>query len=465
MPASGTAPAVADRTHAAGSGVVLVVTPPPTPNGALHLGHLAGPYVAGDIAARALRDGGRRTLTQCGLDAHQNYVLTRAEARGETAADTAAHYGGLVREALRAARIRYDVLADPLADAAYRDAVAGLLTELVEAKVVEVAPAPLAACAGCGRVLHHARVAGTCPDCGAGAAGGTCEGCGGFRTAADLAGARSTCCSAGVEPVTHTVPVLRLAEHREQLSEFWARAVLPPRLRRLVASCLAGGLPDVPLAYPTDWGIAWGDGLRIDVWAEMALANLILPARHLHPDADGLAGYLDAWRDVDEQWIFLGLDNAFYYAVLIPALHLAAGLPDRPTGLVVNEFYRLTGAKFSTSRGHAIWAHEFLAAEDPAVVRAFVSWDRPDGYESDFRPEAYEAFKALHAAALAGAGPVLDGTLADIELTRGERALRPDAFDPATAVRAALAAAGSRPERSARLLGLIGGTIPAGAGE
>ncbi|GAA3346932.1 hypothetical protein GCM10020358_59840 [Amorphoplanes nipponensis] len=448
---------------ATGSGVVLLVTPPPTPNGALHLGHLAGPYVAGDIAARALRDRGRRTLTQCGLDAHQNYVVTKAQARGETAADTAAHYGGLVREALRAARIRYDVMADPLADPAYRDAVAGLLTELVEAKVVEVAPVSLSACSGCGRVLHHAWVAGTCPSCGAEAAGGTCEGCGGFRTATDLADARSTCCSAGPEPVTHTVPVLRLEEHREQLCEFWAQAVLPPRLRRLVASYLDSGLPEVPLAYPTDWGIAWGDGLRVDVWAEMALANLILPGRHLRPHANTLAGYLDAGQDIDEQWIFLGLDNAFYYAVMIPALHLAAGLRDRPTGLVVNEFYRLTGAKFSTSRGHAIWAHEFLAAEDPAVVRAFVSWDRPDSYESDFRPEAYEAFRALHAAALGGAGPVLDGELADIEVTRGERALRLEAFDPATAVRAALAAASSRPERSARLLGLIGGTIPAGA--
>ena len=40
-------------------------------------------------------------------------------------------------------------------------------------------------------------------------------------------------------------------------------------------------LPEVPLAYPTDWGIEWGDGLRVDVWAEMALANLILPARRL----------------------------------------------------------------------------------------------------------------------------------------------------------------------------------------
>ncbi|MER6585738.1 class I tRNA ligase family protein [Micromonospora chalcea] len=448
----------------AGRGAVLLVTPPPTPNGPLHLGHLSGPYVAGDVAARALRAAGRRVVTQCGLDAHQNYVLARAEANGETPADTVARYGSLIHAALRAARIRYDVMADPLADEAYRRAMAGLLTELVEAKVVEVAPVSLRACAACRRTLHHVRVAGRCPACGAGANGGTCEGCGGFCTAANLVDARSTCCDAPPEPVTHTVPVLRLDEHRERLAGFWSGAVLPPRLRRLVASYLDGGLPEVPLAYPTDWGIEWDDGLRIDVWAEMALANLLLPARHLRPDADTLAGYLDAWRDVGEQWIFLGVDNAFYYALLIPALHLAAGLPDRPTGLVVNEFYRLTGAKFSTSRGHAIWAHEFLADEDPAVVRAFLSWDRPDRYESDFRPEAYEAFKARYAATLAGAVPGLDGVLADVELTRGEQALRPAHFDSATVVRAALAAYPGDPDRAARLLDVVGGAEPAASG-
>ncbi|MFF5181870.1 class I tRNA ligase family protein [Micromonospora sp. NPDC000316] len=445
-------------------GAVLVVTPPPTPNGPLHVGHLSGPYVAGDIAARALRADGRRVVTQCGLDAHQNYVLARAEAHGESVTDTAARYQASIGAALDAARIRYDIMVDPLADEGYRRAVADLLSELVDAKVVEVAPVSLRACATCHRVLHHVRVAGTCPVCGAGAAGGTCEGCGSLCTAATLVGALSTCCSAVPEPVTHTVPVLRLAEHRERLAEFWSRAVLPPRLRRLVAAYLDDGLPEVPLAYPTDWGIEWDDGLRIDVWAEMALANLILPARHLRPDADTLAGYLDAWQGIDEQWIFLGVDNAFYYAVLIPALHLAAGLPDRPTGLVVNEFYRLTGSKFSTSRQHAIWAHEFLSSEDPAVVRAFVCWDRPDSYESDFQPEAYQAFKARYAEARDPAGPGLDAALADIELTRGEQALRLEHFDPAAAVRAALVAHRSRPDRAARLLDLVGGTLPAESG-
>jgi methionyl-tRNA synthetase len=447
---------------AAMSDTVLLVTPPPTPNGPLHVGHLSGPYVAGDIAARHLRAQGRAVLTQCGVDANQNYVLTRAEQDGADVTAHAAMFTGLIRRALAAARVEYDVFADPLGDKRYRAAVPALLTELVEAKAVDVAPVRLRACVHCGRILHHARVAGACGVCGAGAAGGTCETCGSFLTAADLAGARSTCCSAGVIEAEHVVPVLRLEEYRARLCEHWAVAVLPPRLRRLVDTYLRRGLPDVPLAYPTDWGIEWGDGLRVDVWAEMALANLYLPARALRPDVTTLAGCTDAWSGISEQWIFLGVDNAFYYAVMIPALHLAAGLASGPTGLQVNEFYRLTGAKFSTSRNHAVWAHEFLATEDPAAVRAYVGWDRPDHYESDFTPAGYEAFRDWFHDLLrddrGGRSDCLPAVLADAELTRGECALDLATFSPPTAVRAALAAYRARPDRAGRLLAYVTGT-------
>jgi methionyl-tRNA synthetase len=440
---------------------VLVLTPPPTPNGPLHVGHLSGPYVAGDIAARALRAAGRDVITQSGLDEHQNYVLTRAEARGEPVADTVAHFADLVQAGLAAARIRYDLMLRPMADAGYRDAVTRLLTELVDLKAVELAPFTLAACGGCGRVLHHARVEGRCPTCGAGAAGGTCEGCGGFCTAGSLQGARSTCCDAAPVPVEHVVPVLRLEEYRDRLCEFWTRAVLPPRLRTLIGGMLDTRLPDVPLAYPTDWGIAWGDGLRVDVWAEMALANLFAPARHLDPGVRTLSDCVGAWRGITEQWLFMGIDNAFYYAMMIPALHLAAGMPagltTGPTGLVVNEFYRLTGSKFSTSRQHAIWAHEYLTTEDVGAVRAFVSWDRPDRYETDFTPAAFEAFRDLYARALDGRLPGVPGPLADLELDRAVDALRPASFDPALAVRCALAAAAACPERAREVLHLVAG--------
>ena len=107
----------------------VVLTPPPTPNGPLHVGHLSGPYVAADVAVRAARARGERVLSVSGLDVHQNYVVTAAEQEGRPVAEVLTDYGGRVRAALAMTRVSYDLFLDPAADADYRDAVARLLGE------------------------------------------------------------------------------------------------------------------------------------------------------------------------------------------------------------------------------------------------------------------------------------------------------------------------------------------------
>jgi methionyl-tRNA synthetase len=441
-----------------GTGRTLLFTPPPTPNGPLHVGHLSGPYLAGDIAARAARADGRDVLTVCGLDSHQNYVLARAEGLGEPVEVVMDRFAGQIHTALSAARIEYDLFIDPYADQRYRSAVAGLVSELVAAKVIVVEPTTLMTCSSCARVLHHVRVSGACPTCGQGAGGGTCEGCGGFVTAADLVDAKSTCCAGTPVPKTFTIPVFRLDEYREQLLEIWSTAILPPRVRGLITRLLAGGLPDVPVAYPTDWGIGWtspdGAALRVDVWVEMGLGYLFAVARTFDPDAFTLAECVSAWSGVGEIWHTLGMDNAFYYSTLIPALLVAAGMDSaRLTGMLVNEFYRLDGLKFSTSRDHAIWAHEFLPGNDAGLVRTFLAYDRPDRTETDFRLANLAAFEHRPA------GPALSAELAGIELDRAEQALTLAGFDPALAVRCALAARDAVPDRAGTVLSHIAGTV------
>jgi methionyl-tRNA synthetase len=108
------------------------------------------------------------------------------------------------------------------------------------------------------------------------------------------------------------------------------------------------------------------------------------------------------------------------------------------SGLVVNEFYTLDGAKFSTSRNHAIWANELLHKEDPSIVRLYLAWDRPDRYRSDFTWHSFQAFADRVKPLLADgtdAAQTLDPALAAREVARGEAALRPAGFDPALAAR------------------------------
>jgi methionyl-tRNA synthetase len=440
-------------------GPVVITATAPTPNGALHVGHLSGPYVAADVAARAERAAGREVVSVGGIDPHQNYVVAKAQREGRPTLDALNDYSSRVRDIFGRARISYDLFVEPQHDADYRDAVAALVRELVAGGAAVERETVLLRCEGCRRTLHHAYVTGTCPTCGAGAGGGTCEACGSFVTAQTLVDAACAGCGAPPEEVRARVPVLDLERHRAGLLEIWTRSSLSPRIRALVGRYLAQGLPEIVLAYPTDWGIPLdGDDRRVDVWVEMGVGYLYAIARALDPSVDAsAAACVAAWDGLDELWNFLGIDNAFYFAVMFPALLLAFGMADVPLGgIVVNEFYTLDGAKFSTSRGHAIWADEFLAEQEPEWVRLYLAWDRPDRYASDFTLAGYRTFREGLADLLDGGGAApLPADLAEQELRRARDALRVSSFDAALAARCALSALSAAPERARAVLELL----------
>jgi methionyl-tRNA synthetase len=453
------------------SDVTVIVIPQPTVNGPLHIGHLSGPYLAADVAARAARGRGERVLTLAGIDVHPNYVLTKAEILGEDVGEMIARYRGQIMAAFDGARIGYDAFLDPQ-DPAYQRAIAGMLSEMVANGTLPMREVTLRQCADCGRTLHHSYVVGKCPVCGTGSNGTSCEGCGGFTSAQTLVFPSCARCGGSPRPMVVTVPVLPLEEYRERLVSEWLQAEWPMRTRTVLQQYRHVPLPDYPVAYPTNWGIECVGplaGMRVDFPAELGLSYLYGPAHALHPEADSLAERVAAWREIDGVWHFNGMDNTFYFAILYPAMLAAAGVPmAMARGAVVNELYLLDGQKFSTSRNHALWADEFLAAEDPELVRLYLSWDRPDRYETNFTRESYRAFcdyvrPLLDGGQARAAG--LPAALADAELERSEQALHLAGFDSALAVRCLVAAlsAGAGTD-SLALAALSGRDSPSSAG-
>jgi methionyl-tRNA synthetase len=424
----------------------VIIIPQPTVNGPLHIGHLSGPFLAADVASRAARARGEQVFTLAGVDVHPNYVLTKAENLGADVDEMVARFSTQIVTAFDLARIGYDAFLDPL-DPGYLNAVAGMLTELVDNGTLPMREMTLHACADCGRTMHHSYVVGKCPNCGTGSNGLSCEGCGGFTSAATLVDASCARCGGGLRPMSATVPVLPLEDYRERLIIEWMQAELPGRVRAVLERYLHVPLPDYPVAYPTNWGtecVGSLAGLRVDFPTELGFSYLYGPAHALRPAAIGLAEWVDAWQEIDGLWHFNGIDNAFYFGVLYPAIFAVAGVPEpQMRGATVNELYLLEGQKFSTSRNHALWADEFLASEDPELVRLFLSWDRPDRYESNFTDAGYRAFCDYVRPLLAGeAMPAggLPAALAHAELERADRALQLVGFDSALAIRCLLAA-------------------------
>ena len=248
-----------------------------------------------------------------------------------------------------------------------------------------------------GRYLFEFYVAGTCPHCGAAAAGGGCEECCRPNHSHDLVDPRTTL--GDKVPARGTVNrlVIPLAEH-EQLIRAWLEdATIPPRLRALAEGVLAAGLPDFPASHPHDWGIpcpvAGFEDQVISSYVEVAFGNLLAIREHAlrsgHPVRDGSLTPSDAPEIVQ----LVGVDNGFLYALVLPVL-LQLTDPDvsAPNAYLINEFYLLEGRKFSTSRGHAVWIRDICEREPSDLVRFYLCHTRPEHARTDFTEADYRHF-------------------------------------------------------------------------
>ena len=129
-----------------------------------------------------------------------------------------------------------------------------------------------------------------------------------------------------------------------------------------------GELPEIAVSHPSDWGlpvpVPGFDDQRIYVWLEMAPGYALQAG-----ESDSRVGPIQCF----------GFDNAYFHALLFPAAYLATGeaMP-LATAYVVNEFYRLEGEKFSTSRGYAIWGSDFLREVPSDALRFHLCLTGPE---------------------------------------------------------------------------------------
>jgi methionyl-tRNA synthetase len=394
----------------------LVTATPPTPNGDLHLGHLSGPYLAADSFARHLRQLGADTVTLTGIDDHQSYTQTRGIRENSDAASTARYFGDRIVRAWDQAGISFDLISRPDRMPAHQWLTQSVFSKLLAQGDIVAKTRPLPYCPRCERWSFEAFVVGACPHCGSSSCGNACEVCGMPNDCADLADPHCTICGAGCETKDCERLYLPLAPHADALSALWQRANMNAHLTALCDSLVMAGLPEIAVSHPATWGIEVPDGRlagqRIYVWFEMA-------AGYLSAGADD-AGY-GAWRPGRRVAQFFGFDNGYFHVALFPAIMHAfdPGIP-LPTDFICNEFYRLDGKKFSTSRQHAIWLLPALEQTPGDHLRLYLSLDRPGSSQTNFTWEGFRS--AVYAQLLPCWYAWLTALTKRCELVRGEAA-------------------------------------------
>jgi methionyl-tRNA synthetase len=389
----------------------LVTAAPPTPNGDLHLGHLAGPYLSGDVYARAQRLRGVDAHFVFGSDDNSIYVKTCGEGLDLAPQPTATRFTDAIEETLAMAGVATTAFPRPNASPYHRELTRDFFRTLHERGALEEREEPAPWCGPCGRFLFEAYVRGRCPHCGDGVLGQTCESCGRVHDARDVVDAVCSRCGAAPETRPLRRLVFPLSRHAGFLRDYYRRVAMNHHLRALVEGVLADGPPDVAVTHPTDWGIevplaGWADQ-RLYVWLEMAPRYLAY-ARHVGDETGAGGGWERFWKAPEARVVqFFGYDNSFYYAMLLPAMFHAFDPELRlPAAFVTNEFYRLDGAKFSTTRDHRILGRDLLAEAPRDAVRFYLMWSAPEREETNFTREEFRATvrRELHDGAAAWLG-------------------------------------------------------------
>ncbi|MGW2413149.1 class I tRNA ligase family protein [Streptomyces tubercidicus] len=364
---------------------INVTFSPPTPNGDLHLGHLAGPVLGSDVCARSQKVLGHDVAFSTSTDDNQTYVVTTAERMGTGPEALIQHAFKSVTTTLERAGVQVDLFERP--DAAYTEFVEGFFTHLWRHGAFDQREVELPYDAEAGEYRAEAFVTGRCPACLAHARAGVCEACGGYNLPAALLPSDT---AAALPRRTASIWVLDLERYRAQITD-WYRASdvqLRPDLARVVSDSLATRLPYIPITYPSTWGIAVGwDGpdapaQAINAWPEIYVGHLYWLAQARKADLG----------DCDELVQFIGIDNGFYNAFVYVTLSLLAAEHGLPVALpktrtLTNQYYLLEGRKFSTSKGDVRWAGEYLDSVGRDRARFVLALTSPELQQSEFSEE------------------------------------------------------------------------------
>ncbi|HEY3735050.1 MAG TPA: class I tRNA ligase family protein [Streptosporangiaceae bacterium] len=372
---------------------VFAFSTPPTPNGALHIGHLSGPYLGTDVFVRFQRMNGANVWHLAATDDFQSYVAECAMREGRPPAEVAAHYSAEIAETLQLMDIEPDQITHTSREEGYPRALQAFFSRLVDSGRVTRREGAALFDGDTGEYLYEPWVSGGCPACGTDTGGNICEVCGEPNFCTDLVKPRPA--GGTAEPREGVIArySLPLHELRAEVLEHHRVGRAPVRVRELASRLFGRERLDVALSHPSSWGVPpiQPDAPDQVIWAWVDLAfgfiyGIDALGRKLGQDWRADAPQ-DDWKIVH----FLGYDNTFYHSILSPALYKIANpgwTPDIDYN--VNEFYLLNGDKFSTSRGHVIWGRDILGPDTVDGIRFYLALTRPETHRTNFTLAEYE---------------------------------------------------------------------------
>lgn len=374
----------------------LVTSALPYANGPLHLGHLAGAYLPADLYVRYKRLLGEDIVFICGSDEHGVPITIAAEKEGVTPQDIVDRYHELNKSVFKKAGISFDYYGRTSSEV-HHQVSSDFFKTLLDKGMFRKKTEKQLFDAEAGKFLADRYVKGTCPKCGNPEAyGDQCEKCGTSLSPSELIDPKSA--------LTGSKPEFRETEHWYlPLGEFQndIEAWLDTRngwKNNVLGQCkswLNAGLTDRAVTRDLNWGVPvpvpGAEGKVLYVWFDAPI-GYISATKEWAIEKGEPELWKKYWQDEESHLIhFIGKDNIVFHCIMFPAMLMKHGEFILPENVPANEFLNLEGKKLSTSRGWAVWLHEYLEEFDADNLRYVLGTILPETKDSDFSWKDYQS--------------------------------------------------------------------------
>ncbi|MDI6400932.1 methionine--tRNA ligase [Balneolaceae bacterium ANBcel3] len=367
----------------------LVTSALPYANGPLHLGHLAGAYLPADFYVRYKRLKKEDIVFICGSDEHGVPITIAAEKEGVKPQDIVDRFHEMNKKTFEQFGIDFDYFGQT-SSPVHHETSQDFFRTLNEKGVFKKKKETQLYDEKAEMFLPDRYVKGTCPHCSYSEAfGDQCEKCGTSLSPSDLIEPRSM--------VTGEKPVYKETEHWFlPLGDFqpdlekWLNQTKnwKPNVMGQVKSWLNQGLGDRAVTRDLTWGVPVpvenADGKVLYVWFDAPIGYISATKEWAEQKGDPEA-WEKYWRDKDSRLIhFIGKDNIVFHCIMFPAVLMSYDGYVLPENVPANEFLNLEGNKLSTSRGWAVWLHDYLNDFEPDLLRYVLGIGMPETRDADF---------------------------------------------------------------------------------
>lgn len=339
----------------------LLVPMQPTPNGQLHIGHIAGPYLRADAVCRNLRRSGVDVQVITGSDVFENWVLLESVTSGTSPMEICFRYHELIHQDLAHVEIFVDEWINPLDREhiePYLTVHEEIVAELVRAGRLRVCTEKIPIAKGTSREVVGVWLTGRCPSCHRPCSGNSCVFCGSHFQPDEVLDPRSRLNEGELQWLPKESIFAQPVSTNDVLSYIEGLS-LSPHFSEAAESYVARNGGRIRLSQPGTWGLSSCLAPRGSVLVNTYFAYSFYCAQRWGAQRNVGVNALSADSAV-EVVSFFGRDNSIAGLVAPPVISLGTDRYKPFDFCVMNDMLYFEGRKCSTSKKHGILVSDIL---------------------------------------------------------------------------------------------------------